>query len=456
MKKTNNIPFISKNIARALSNNNILVIADRGCGKTFLIDAATSEDHRVHFDCVFGNEKKIMAGLKQDTKYLLSEPTPELLERLGRFYGKKMAWLTVILGQSYFDGMPAYDWDKKAQWIKREISISGSLDDFLELHQSDDKMVFLFDDPEMMSDDMDECHQWKSTLIQVAEDLRFNKSIQIKIFARPETWNGVRLPNFMTSTWHSIEWNKNDLKSLFMHQVVNNGVDDRAYRLRGFLSDNHPDVISLMRDNLANPLLKQPTLEVFFEKSRRFHATKPLDRIMHGLSDAYGHTSPQAFNDAVMGALNEALDADINHDGSNQCLVTQEIMQKNIRIQAEKQVHSFEKEHPKINEFMHLLLEKIKFSSFKYQDVIEIVSQDSVLTSFGESVGLIDRQIADEALDFCVSLGVLHKMKSMEHYEVSPVYQMGYGFGMRGGLKPTDKSNENHNENHNDMGGMSL
>ncbi len=299
----------------ALDPARILVVGDRGAGKSFWCGCLLNDDLRSTLHGVYPklglDACKVELGFG-GTPRSKTAPSPAVFDELQRkgFEAKDIWHGTILrcLEQAVeIEDLPR-KWDDLVQAVREDVQ---SIEDFLgeadqHLLQEGRKVIIVFDALDRVGSDWDTIRKRTKALLQLCLSLRSFRTIKPKIFIRPDQYKDRVLTDFpdaskLTTSSVRLEWERKDLFGLLFSYLANHDLASREFQ--SLASGSLVELGSPAK--LASPLQDNEEVQesVFMKLAGRYmgkNARKGRTyRWIHGhLADAHGSVTPRTFLEA--------------------------------------------------------------------------------------------------------------------------------------------------------------
>lgn len=312
--------YFPRSHAAALDPNRSLVIGNRGMGKSFWANALVGATTRKKIAEVFpeaklnaGNihvhygfaEAEGAVGISRDELelYLSKGVSPELLWRV-----VTLQQITKITGHTLMSGMA-----RQLEWAAQEPSavrdILRTADQMLA--ERSDRIVFVFDQLEQLSDDLDNRRLLSQGILRLALAYKNYRCLRIKIFMRPDQRADDALFNFPDASKIAgeavvLDWRPLDLYGLLFSRL--HCADPQAFKMLSASTGVTEDAID-KRTGLARSLVENEPAQgrVFDQLAGEFMGAnkkrgRPYSWLTLHLADALNQVSPRTFLIALRSA----------------------------------------------------------------------------------------------------------------------------------------------------------
>lgn len=226
----------------ALDPQRVLVVGDRGTGKSYWSATLTDADSRAHIGRrhpILGLEKTHVSLGFSDAAMAANHPSAAKLAALRSQYDASIIWRTVVLDQSPYrpDGMPSGDWTEKVRWVADDEDGRSAAFVALDrrLSQSGETYLTVFDALDRLAGSWADIRALTTGLLRLALDLRSLKRIRVKLFIRPDMADDDRLWTISDASKlrHNeikLQWRRRDLYNLLWMRLANHSEAGPAFR----------------------------------------------------------------------------------------------------------------------------------------------------------------------------------------------------------------------------------
>ncbi|HRJ60109.1 MAG TPA: hypothetical protein PKZ97_02930 [Azospirillaceae bacterium] len=233
---------IVRDHAGALDPQRVLVVGDRGTGKSYWSATLTNTEGRAHIARRYprlGLEKTHVSLGFSDATFKTRHPDAEKLATLRSQYSADIIWRTVVLDQSPYrpDGMPSEDWTKKVRWVADDEDGRSAAFEALDHRLSENGETYLavFDALDRLAASWEDIRALTTGLLRLALDLRSLKRIKIKLFIRPDMADDGKLwamgdASKLRHNEVKLLWKRRDLYNLLWMRLANHSEAGTAFR----------------------------------------------------------------------------------------------------------------------------------------------------------------------------------------------------------------------------------
>ncbi len=463
--------FVVPSHLAALDPDNLLVIGDRGVGKSFwsacLNSAQTrqligQEIQRHDFD-----DLQVSWGFSTTSVAMIDHPSKRVLRELIQAgIDAQSIWRTVILYQlSRHCGqvMPGTSWlervrlladsaEREEQWLAEAAQ---------RLTERGMRHLIVFDALDRMADSWQEIRMLVQGLLKVCLDFRSYPALRIKLFMRTDMWDDSRIWAFPDASKlrHGkvvLQWRKTELYGLLWHWLANHPASGDAFRT--WLQTNYrqsfqAQEIACQRIYAApRVLLSDETLqaEIFSHLASPFMGSnhrkgRTYTWLPNHLADARGQVSPRSF----LAALRVA--ADSSHDRSADAVLHFEAIKLGVQEASLIRVDELSEDYPWIN----VLLNPLRGMSvpcetaevlmrWQRADALTRIEQDMLEAhrqgnEYLAPHGALESATASDAsygelLQDLIRIGVI-STSTDQRLNMPDLFRVASGIGRRGGVK---------------------
>lgn len=242
------------------------------------------------------------------------------------------------------------------------------------------------------------------SLLRVFLDLKCYSTLGLMIFLRSDMWKVITEHGFRELThieYEEIQWNKDNLYSLFMKRLVDNKVLLKTYKIR------------------KNSLLKSVELQnILFSKlfpekvNPGKRESKTFDWMMSRLEDGTGNVQPRDliyFVQLLIKLSIEKIDSNqLTNDLNSDAIFTKDIFQKSLEeVSNSRLTRNLYSEYPKLKKYIE------SFENKKAEHTLESLSQ----------LWSISIEKTEDISSSLISIGFLRKSKS--RFAVPYLYRSG-------------------------------
>lgn len=458
---------------KALNPDALLVVGDRGSGKSFWSAALSEPKARAlisrqlprlrldNYQVSVG-----FAGVRGDVRY----PSRQILEKLLRDgFAAESIWRTVILHQVLpviEQSLPADNWsdrvafidnypDQEEAWL---VSINTAL------QQKRQGFLIVFDALDRLGSSWSNIRELTQGLLRVCLDMQGFSSIHLKLFMRPDMWEDKSLWAFPDASklQHNqvmLEWHKVDLYGLLWHWLANRA-GDVGPTIRSTVestltcafesvesSNTSPAVYALPAALKSNEVDQEKLLNLlsspYMGANRR--RGKTYSWLPNHLSDAKGQISPRSFLLAVKQAVRESEHKDTERVLHYEGIKAGVIKASEIRLQELKE------DYPWISDVLNPLhgltvpaepADLIKlWKARNLMALLDVSSSDATderpyLPPYALEGAQTPKQKYQGLLHTLEGIGVLRYLPD-ERVNIPDLYRVAAGIKRRGGVKAT-------------------
>jgi hypothetical protein len=455
---------------KALNPDALLVVGDRGSGKSFWSAALSESKARAlisrqlprlrldHYQVSVG-----FAGVRGDARY----PSRQILEKLLRDgFAAESIWRAVILHQVLpviEQPLPGDNWSERVAFIDKN---PDQEEDWLVninsvLQQRREGFLIVFDALDRLGSSWSNIRELTQGLLRVCLDMQGFSAIHLKLFMRPDMWEDKSLWAFPDASklQHNqvmLEWRKVDLYGLLWHWLANRE-GDVGLTIRNTIESTLNCVFEPLESNATSSVYALPAAlknnEADQEKllnllSSPYMGTnrrrgKTYTWLPNHLSDAKGQVSPRSFLLAVKQALIESEQRDTERVLHYEGIKSGVIKASEIRLQELKE------DYPWISEVLNPLhgltvpaepAELIKL--WKAKDLMALLDAPSTDTTderpylppYALEGAQTPKQKYQGLLHTLEGIGVLRYLPD-GRVNIPDLYRVAAGIKRRGGVK---------------------
>ena len=457
---------------KALNPDALLVVGDRGSGKSFWSAALSHPETcaliskqlpRLRLD----NYRVSIgfAGLRGDLRY----PSRQILEKLldeGR--PAESIWRAVVLHQVLpviNQSLPADNWKERVEFVENNpnqeeewlVSINSTL------QENRQGFLIVFDALDRLGNSWSNIRELTQGLLRVCLDMQGFSALHLKLFMRPDMWEDKSLWAFPDASklQHNqvmLAWRKVDLYGLLWHWLVNrpgeSGVVIRATiedtlgcAFDAVETEGAVDVYSLPPSLKTSETEQEVLLNLlsspYMGANRR--RGKTYSWLPNHLSDAKGQVSPRSFLLAVKRALQ------VSEDKASERVLHYDGIKAGVIKASEIRLQELKEDYPWISDALNPLhgltvpagpAELIKL--WKSQDVMaQLDSPSTVATDerpylppYALEGAQTPKQKYQGLLHTLEEIGVLRYLPD-GRVNIPDLYRVAAGIKRRGGVKAT-------------------
>jgi len=427
--------YVPPSHRKALSPDHPLVVGMRGAGKTYWWLKLQDEKAlplvfdtlKTHLECKpgFSNTKKV-DPLEAPTKRTLGE-----LKENG--FSAQEVWLTIMCWHvpSLREEMPRNSWNDRVFWYKENVArIEQQL--YLadeEFSQSGRTLLVLFDALDATADTPEDRQDWLKGLFQIMLEFRGFRALRAKAFIRSDLITDPALfafPDGSKLQYNSVtlDWPRSDLYALLWQALANApGVHGEIFRtwsqaMNPTIRWQEHDGLWLVPEQLRSDESLQREL---------FHAIAgpwmgkdprrgfPYTYLPNHLGDAFQKVSPRSF----MEAIKQAAEMTQTKHPDHVYALHYEDIKRGVQHASTIRVSDLQQEYPWISKLMEPLSKA---------SLVLPCSAETIMETW-QGAGLENR------MDELIALGIFERIKD-KRLSMPDVYRVGYGLGLRGGIRP--------------------
>lgn len=300
--------------AGALDPQRVLVVGDRGTGKSYWSATLTNTESRAHIarrHPKLGLEKTHVSLGFSDAAMGAHHPSAKMLATLRTQYDADVIWRTVVLDQSPYrpGGMPSKTWVDKVKWVAEDED--GRSGDFVALNkrlaERSESYLVVFDALDRLATSWPEIRALTAGLLRLALDLRSLNQIKVKMFIRPDMADDVKLwavgdASKLRHNEVKLQWKRRDLYSLMWMRLANDAGGGAVFRSE---IDRELRLSFACEEGVWTPpseLLEDEEIQrkVFYAMAGQYMGKTPkqgrtYDWVPNHLANASGHATPRSF-----------------------------------------------------------------------------------------------------------------------------------------------------------------
>ncbi len=458
---------------RALNPDTLLVVGDRGSGKSFwcaaLNDAAvrnmlSQQLPRLHLD---NHQVAIgFAGGIAQSNY----PSARVLQGLLKDFEAETIWRTVVLHQLLGvigEQLPGDSWKNRVDFIsenaeQEEVWLAQINS---ELQKQRKGFLIVFDALDRLGNNWPDIRRLTQGLLRVGLDMQSFSAIHLKLFMRPDMWADQSIWAFPDASklQHNkvvLEWHKADLYGLLWHwlanrpEIVGSVFRDEVeknlpvrFQALSIVSSEKNEVFYLLPNMLKTDESLQESLFNLFaspymgtnKKRGKTYAWLPSH-----LADAKGQVSPRSF----LLALKES--SYLSSSKANQLALHYEAIKSGVTKASEIRIQELKEDYPWVGEVLRPLSgfivpakvdELIK--RWKDANVLEQLANleksnpadSQYLPPYALEVKQAGQQQLQSLLNTLAEIGVVRLMVD-GRVNIPDLFRVGAGISRRGGVKP--------------------
>jgi len=428
--------YVPPSHRKALSPEHPLVVGMRGAGKTYWWRNLQDEKAR---SLVFGADRTTLECKPgfSNTKETdpLEAPTKSVLANLKQNgFSAQAVWRSVMCWHipTLRELMPKSSWQDRINWCQGNAELVEQ-----KLYQADQHytaenrtLLVLFDALDATSDDPQERQFWLKGLFQVLLEFRGFRKLRAKAFVRSDLIRDPALFAFPDGSKLQydhvmLDWPRSDLYALLWQALANTPDHDgdrfRAWSqeiITGIRWQEHEGVWAVA-DNLRSDEDMQREL---------FHAIAgpwmgkdprrgfPYTYLPNHLGDAFRKVSPRSFMEAIKKAAEMTEEKHPQHEFA----LHYEDIKRGVQHASTIRVGDLQQEYDWIKDAM----EPLRIARLVLPSAPEDIQQ------IWQLAGEPDR------LDDLIELGILEASRDKKRLSMPDVYRVGYGLGLRGGIRP--------------------
>jgi hypothetical protein len=311
--------------AGALAPDRVLVVGDRGTGKSYWSAALFNEPSRLHITRRYprlGLEKTHVSLGFSDAPMGQNHPSAKVLKSLSSNFDADDIWRSVVLDLAPFrpESMPSTTWMDKVKWVAEDED--GRSAAFVTLDQrlaeKGETYLVVFDALDRLATSWTEIRALTAGLLRLALDLRSLKRIKIKIFIRPDMADDAKLwavgdASKLRHNEVKLQWKRRDLYGLLWMRLANDADSgsifraeiDRELRLSfGEEGGVWTPPAELLEDEEVQRAVFYAMAGQYMGKTHKQGRT--YDWAPNHLANASGHATPRSFLIAMKEAASSA------------------------------------------------------------------------------------------------------------------------------------------------------
>lgn len=237
--------YVVRSHLAALDPDSVVVVGDRGVGKSFWSACLNSAPARAligqELQSRYLENLEVAWGFSTAGTSTLGHPTKRVLRSLSaQGFDAQTVWRTVILhqlGKGCGLAVPGEEWADRVTWVaaspEREEQRLHAVSQ--RLGEQGKRGLVVFDALDRMGDTWDEIRALVRGLLQVSLDLLGHPAIRVKLFMRSDMWGDERIWNFRDASKlrHgkvALQWRKVELYGLLWHWLANHEDSSSNFR----------------------------------------------------------------------------------------------------------------------------------------------------------------------------------------------------------------------------------
>lgn len=455
---------------RALNPSTMLVVGDRGSGKSFWCSALNNNAVRNMLNSQLprlrlANHQVAIgfAGERGQESY----PSAAILKKLLHTFEAGQIWRTVILQQLLpviKEKLAGKDWAEKINFVtenpEQEERWLAQINK--QLQQSKQGFIIVFDALDRLGGNWEDVRKLTQGLLRVALDMQSFSAIHLKIFMRPDMWGDQTIWAFpdaskLKHNHVTLEWRKIDLYGLLWHWLANReseigtrfrkAVSEKLNISFEPASDNESKSFYLLPSSLKNnEELQEELLNLFASTYMGANAKrgKTYAWIPNHLADAKEQVSPRSF----LLALKEA--ARKTEEKGSQFALYHEAIKLGVTKASEVRMQELKEDYLWIDETLNPLrgfivpakkgelIKRWKDAELltNLNSLMQQNSEDSqYLPPYALQTNQTDNQQLESLVTTLEQIGVLKIMKD-GRVNIPDLFRIGAGISRKGGVKP--------------------
>lgn len=441
--------------ARALDPETLLVVGNRGMGKSFWANALAGEETRKHAARAYpeklrGVEARFVFASAEGGEHGVSQAE---IKSVGDEVSPESIWRAAILGElPSAAGLPKTLRDRVA-WIGSHPEEQRTLlrDAVARFAKEGRRVVFLFDALDQLADEWQEIQKLTQGLLRLALALTSYRAIRLKIFMRSDQFESTDLFRFpdaskITNGSVRLTWKSVDLYGLLFFELKRR--EENAFtalcRSAAVNLERRHDVLGLPLDLLTDPEVQKVVFHRIAGPYMGKNAKRgfPYTWLHAHLADAKGEVGPRTF----LRALREAA----HHDPAPaQGAIDHHGIQNGVRKASEQRLEELKEDYPWVSEALEPLRGLLVPSEWaKIRDcwrdrrVLERIQElyPSVKSPLGLDLGRgedVPRSL-QVLLANLVAIGVMER-RANGKIDVPDIFRVKAGILRKGGVTPQQR-----------------
>lgn len=460
----------------ALNPDVVLVVGDRGTGKSFWSAALNGETTRT----LIGRQMRRLGLDRVHVAWGYSSaidnrqhPSRRVLRDLliQRFEPEEI-WRTVILWQlterfdhPYFESTAS--WAERTTRLRENVEAGEQLlfEFNRRLHERGERYLVVFDALDRLGGDWGQIRKLLNGLLRVALELREYRTIRIKLFLRPDMWEDKRVWSFPDSSklTHNavvLEWRRADLYGLFWHHLGNDEQSGCAFR--NWVEHTHGERFEMIeisgervhvlperlrtREDVQEALLNAIASPFMGQNRRR---GKTYSWLPTHLADAKGQISPRSF----LLALKEAYLATERQNTGGSVLLHYEGIKRGVQKASSIRLRELREDYPWIDQILEPLqgitvpvtVAELR-ARWREAAVVEKIRSQAGAQGMDDEAGpelpphALDavpegQSKEDSLLEAAIEIGMMRRAVD-GRINIPDLFRVAAGIGRRGGVPP--------------------
>lgn len=448
--------YFPRSHAAALDPDRPLVVGNRGMGKSFWASALVQEPARKKIAEAFPEarlgrgEIRVKFGFS-GSEGVLGVSRDEIDRYLTEGLSSEMFWRAVtlpaiaeVVGRTIPEKLP-----ERLAWVREE---PADVRDLIraadhQLFSNSGRLVFVFDQLELLSDDFDRRRERTQGILRLALAYKNYRSLRIKIFMRPDQSDDDRLWQFPDASKISgdrvdLDWRGPDLYGLLfmrLHRACGEDFD-------AVLGDSGVDTTTIdQRVELPRPLIGDEAVQrdVFEHIAGVYMGYKTVGRpyswlVLH-LADAYNQVSPRTFLRALKyAALHDPEPAKtaIDHNG----------IREGVRQASKNRVDDLKEDYPWVPSALSALdgllvpcLPADMEQLWRQNGVISAMKQATPRDKMPAWLAAATNDASLSLLAALVSIGVVERRVTTGKIDVPDIFRLPANIRRKGGVTPQQR-----------------
>lgn len=465
--------FVAPGHLAALDPDSLLVIGDRGVGKSFWSACLNSIETRNligrEIQRHYLDNLEVSWGFSTAATSTADHPSKRVLQEMTRAnVDAQSIWRTVILHQlSRYHGqtIPGETWLERVRFVESSAEREEQWLDSAAQHLAERgiRHLIVFDALDRMGDSWQEIRTLAQGLLKVCLDLRSHSTLRIKLFMRTDMWDDPRIWAFPDASKlrHGkvvLHWRKVELYGLLWHWLANHSASGESFR--AWCRDRYQQlfqsteidgktIYSPSRNLLSDEKLQA---EIFSQLASPFmghdhRKGRTYTWLPNHLGDAKGQISPRSFLVAIRVA------ADVSADKNSDTVLHYDGIKAGVQEASLIRVAELSEDYP----WIKVLLSPLRGMSvpcdksellacWQQADALSLIEKDMAEAHRQgneylapnlavEDVAPVDAESSyNELLRNLVEIGVISE-SSDQRLNMPDLFRVASGIGRRGGVK---------------------
>jgi hypothetical protein len=441
--------------SQAVDPNTMLVVGNRGAGKSLWWAALRSPNHRRVIartlpKAGLPSNLEVRAGFGTGVP-IKEAPSKDVLAKLLREFEPREIWRAIVgwqvLGETTL--LPVENWPSRVTWVRNHPEeFESALDDADEKLLGENRtQLVVFDALDTAADTWTDLRRLLRGLLQVTLEFRARRRIRLKVFVRPDMLEDPEVANFpdaskVLGSKALLSWTLVDLYGLLWQMLGNAPEGGKEFREGTQTGFNQKWVKVEESWTVPNPLCVEEELQrsVFHAISGPWMGPNPkrgfpYTWLPNHLADSFGQASPRSFQVALR-------EAAVHHPPSGwPYALHHEGIRRGVQAASGVRVRELTEDYPWVEPAMEALRNKVIIpcspldlhSTWKSHDTLKEVARAATA-----SAKLGPRRLekgAEGLIQDLEELGIFQRLPD-GRLQMPDVYRVAFGLGRKGGIRP--------------------